>query len=42
MSDFDRFDAVYRRVFNGHLPTRTTVQAGLGGLKVEIDAIASL
>lgn len=40
IADFDRFDAVYRRVFAGHLPTRTTVAAGLLGIKVEIDAIA--
>jgi len=40
IADFDRFDAVYRRVFGAHLPTRTTVGAGLGGIKVEIDAIA--
>ncbi|HMN85050.1 MAG TPA: Rid family hydrolase [Bauldia sp.] len=42
IGDFDRFDAVYRRVFSGHLPARTTVQAGLSGIKVEIDAIAVL
>lgn len=40
MADFDAFDATYRQVFDGHLPTRTTVQAGLDGIKVEIDAIA--
>lgn len=42
IADFDRFDATYRAVFAGHLPTRTTVQAGLAGIKVEIDAIAAL
>jgi 2-iminobutanoate/2-iminopropanoate deaminase len=40
IADFDRFDAVYRRVFAGHLPARTTVGAVLGGIKIEIDAIA--
>lgn len=40
IADFDRFDAVYREVFADHRPTRTTVQAGLDGIKVEIDAIA--
>ena len=40
IADFDRFDAVYGKFFGGHLPTRTTVQAGLDGIKVEIDAIA--
>ncbi len=40
IEDFDRFDEAYRRVFAGHLPTRTTVEAGLAGIKVEIDAIA--
>jgi 2-iminobutanoate/2-iminopropanoate deaminase len=40
MNDFDRFNAVYREFFPGVLPARTTVQSGLGGIKVEIDAIA--
>ncbi|MCB1500127.1 MAG: RidA family protein [Bauldia sp.] len=40
IADFDRFDAVYRRVFAGHLPARTTVGAALGGIRIEIDAIA--
>jgi len=40
IADFDRFDAAYRRVFGERLPTRTTVAAGLDGIKVEIDAIA--
>ena len=40
IGDFDRFDAAYRAVFGDRLPTRTTVQAGLAGIKVEIDAIA--
>jgi 2-iminobutanoate/2-iminopropanoate deaminase len=40
MNDFDRFNEVYRQFFPGILPARTTVQSGLGGIKVEIDAIA--
>jgi 2-iminobutanoate/2-iminopropanoate deaminase len=43
MRDFERMNAVYRRVFGEHRPARTTVQvAGLPaeGLRVEIDAIA--
>jgi 2-iminobutanoate/2-iminopropanoate deaminase len=40
IGDFDGFDWTYRRFFG--LPCRTTVQAGLGGIKVEIDAIAYL
>jgi 2-iminobutanoate/2-iminopropanoate deaminase len=40
MRDFARFDGVYRAAFGGRLPARTTVQAGLDGIKIEIDAIA--
>jgi 2-iminobutanoate/2-iminopropanoate deaminase len=40
ISDFERFDAVYREFFSGILPARTTVQSVLGGIQVEIDAIA--
>ncbi len=42
IGDFDGFDRAYRRFFGVDLPSRTTVQAGLGGIKVEIDAIAYL
>lgn len=38
--DFAAYDAAYREFFHGTLPARTTVQAGLGGIKVEINAIA--
>jgi 2-iminobutanoate/2-iminopropanoate deaminase len=37
---FDRYDAVYSAHFCEPRPTRTTVAAGLGGILVEIDAIA--
>jgi 2-iminobutanoate/2-iminopropanoate deaminase len=40
IADFERFDRVYREAFGGHRPARTTVQAGLDGIKIEIDAIA--
>jgi 2-iminobutanoate/2-iminopropanoate deaminase len=41
MSDFDRYNAVYKRFFNEPRPARTTVEARLwGGILVEIDAIA--
>ena len=39
---FDRFDAAYRSFFGDQLPARTTVAAGLDGIKVEIDVIAAL
>jgi 2-iminobutanoate/2-iminopropanoate deaminase len=40
INDFEKFDAVYREFFSGTLPARTTVQSVLGGIQVEIDAIA--
>jgi hypothetical protein len=40
IADFQAFDAVYREAFGGLLPARTTVQAGLMGIKIEIDAMA--
>lgn len=40
IEDFDAFDAVYRGYFSDPLPARTTVQAGLKGILVEIDAMA--
>ena len=43
MSEFARMNAVYERVFAGHKPARTTVQAAalpVEGLRVEIDCIA--
>lgn len=39
---FDEYDAVYREVFPTEPPARTTVEAGLMGLSVEIDCIAAL
>lgn len=43
MSEFQKMNAVYSRMFGGHRPARTTIQAaGLPGpgLRVEIDCIA--
>jgi 2-iminobutanoate/2-iminopropanoate deaminase len=43
MGEFGRMNAVYERVFDGHKPARTTVQAAalpMPGLRVEIDCIA--
>ncbi|MDL2264598.1 Rid family detoxifying hydrolase [Synergistaceae bacterium OttesenSCG-928-I11] len=38
--DFDAFDAAYRKHFREPYPVRTTVESGLGGVLVEIDAMA--
>ena len=40
MDDFDDYDEVYRSFFKKPYPVRTTVQSGLHGALVEIDAIA--
>jgi len=43
MGEFPRMNAVYERVFAGHRPARTTIQAAAlpgEGLRVEIDAVA--
>ena len=43
MQEFGQMNAVYERMFGGHRPARTTIQAaGLPGegLRVEIDCIA--
>jgi 2-iminobutanoate/2-iminopropanoate deaminase len=37
---FDDFDRAYRAFFGDALPARTTVASGLGGVEVELDAIA--
>ena len=45
MSEFQRMNAVYERLFDGHRPARTTVAVSAlpgPGLRVEIDAIAVL
>jgi 2-iminobutanoate/2-iminopropanoate deaminase len=43
IAEFDRMNAVYARMFGGHRPARTTIQAAAlpsAGLRVEIDCIA--
>jgi 2-iminobutanoate/2-iminopropanoate deaminase len=43
MREFARMNAAYERVFAGHRPARTTIQAAAlpgDGLRVEIDCIA--
>jgi 2-iminobutanoate/2-iminopropanoate deaminase len=40
LADFPSYNAVYERTFSKPYPARTTVQAGLVGFKVEIEAIA--
>ena len=43
MSEFQKMNAVYARMFGDHRPARTTVQAAAlpgPGLRVEIDCIA--
>jgi 2-iminobutanoate/2-iminopropanoate deaminase len=40
IADFDAFDRVYASYFPGVKPARTTVESGLSGILVEIDAIA--
>lgn len=42
MHDFDRFNEVYKRFFNAPFPARTCIEAGLGEIWVEIDAIAEI
>lgn len=40
LADFAAMNRAYTEFFSGAVPARTTVQAGLGTLRVEIDAIA--
>jgi len=43
ISEFEEMNGVYRRMFAGHRPARTTIQAAAlpgTGLRVEIDAVA--
>ena len=43
MKEFQEMNAVYERMFDGHKPARTTIQAAAlpgEGLRVEIDCIA--
>ena len=43
IDEFQKMNAVYQRMFAGHRPARTTIQAAAlpgAGLRVEIDAVA--
>lgn len=40
LNDFAAMNDAFKKFFGDTLPARTTVQAGLGTLRVEIDAIA--
>lgn len=40
LAHFPAYNEVYRRYFQEPYPARTTVQAGLVGFKVEIEAVA--
>lgn len=40
IGDFDAFNRVYSTYFGDVKPTRTTVAAGLAGIRIEIDAMA--
>ncbi len=42
MKDFERFNSVYQRFFSHPMPARTCIEAGLGDIMVEIDAIAEI
>ena len=45
IAEFAKMNAVYERMFGGHAPARTTIQAAAlprEGLRVEIDAVAIL
>jgi 2-iminobutanoate/2-iminopropanoate deaminase len=41
LDDFPAYNEVYLEFFDAPYPARTTVQAGLVGFKVEIEAVAS-
>jgi reactive intermediate/imine deaminase len=42
LANFEAMDAIYRTFFEEPLPARTTVQAGLNAVAIEIDAIIAL
>lgn len=42
MSDFPKFNEIYRRYFEEPYPARTTVHSALPGILIEIDGIAVL
>ena len=42
LANFEAMDAIYRTFFEEPLPARTTIQAGLNAVDIEIDAIIAL
>ncbi len=42
MTDFARYNEIYREYFTGDLPARTTVQSDLPGFLLEVDAVLAL
>ncbi|MDR1521135.1 MAG: Rid family detoxifying hydrolase [Planctomycetota bacterium] len=42
LSDFPEFNEAYKEFFSEPYPVRTTVQSGLSGFLVEIDAVAEI
>jgi 2-iminobutanoate/2-iminopropanoate deaminase len=40
LKERDTFNAIYREYFSSPYPARTTIECGLGGILVEVDAIA--
>jgi 2-iminobutanoate/2-iminopropanoate deaminase len=42
LSNFLEMDAIYRTFFEDPLPARTTIEAGLNAVDIEIDAIIAL
>lgn len=42
LANFEAMDQIYRTFFEEPLPARTTIQAGLNGVDIEIDAIIAL
>ncbi|NLE43187.1 MAG: hypothetical protein GX620_00595 [Chloroflexi bacterium] len=42
LADFGEFNTIYREFFHEPYPARTTVQAGLSEIAIEIDCIATL
>lgn len=42
LANFEEMDRLYRTFFTDPLPARTTVQVGLNGVAIEIDAIIGL
>jgi 2-iminobutanoate/2-iminopropanoate deaminase len=40
LADFDTYNRIYREYFSEPYPARTTVQAGLLGFRIEVEAVA--